>query len=66
MYEIFTKLLKEKGVTVKEVCEATDIAESTMSMWKKRNTNLSFSNAVKLADYFGVPLEYFVTKREEK
>lgn len=58
MYNIFEQLLAEKGVTVAEVCRATGIRQSTMSNWKKRNNHPSPENAKKIADYFGVSVDY--------
>ena len=66
MYGKFQELLKERGVTVSDVSKATGVKESTLSMWKARNTNLSFDHLVKIAQYFAVPLDYFVTRKEDK
>lgn len=35
MYEIFEKLMREKGVKAVEVSRATGIAQSTFSDWKR-------------------------------
>lgn len=68
MYEKYLKLLEEKGVTTYRVCQETGIPESTISMWGKRSTEstdkepkLSMDNVAKLAKYFEVPIEYFIT-----
>lgn len=58
MYSIFERLLKENGVTVADVCRATGIKQSTMSNWKKRRNRLSASNAVLVANYFGVSVDF--------
>lgn len=67
MYEKYLQLLEKKSVTSYQVCKATGIPESTISMWGKRaedNPNkrpkLSMDNVAKLAKYFGVPIEYFI------
>lgn len=69
MYEKYLKLLEEKGVTTYQVCKATGIPESTISMWGNRskahpeeNPKLSMDNVAKIAKYFEVPIEYFVTE----
>lgn len=59
MYELFEKLLKERGIKTSDVSKATGIPQGTFSVWKKRNTNLSQKNLRKLADYFGVSTDYF-------
>lgn len=58
MYSIFEELLKERGLTVADVCRATGIRQSTMSNWKKRNNNLTPKNAKLVADFFGVSVDY--------
>lgn len=63
MYERYLELLKQHNLTTYQVSKATGIPESTLSMWKSRqdkNAKLSVDNIKKLADYFGVPIEYFL------
>lgn len=56
LYKKIERLLKEKGVTVAEMCASTGIRQSVMSNLKSREGNLSFENAVKVADYLGIDL----------
>ena len=65
MYEIFMRLLAERGVTAAEVCKATGVSPSTISNWKKRNNVLSPVLLGKLADYFDVSLDYMMGKDEK-
>lgn len=58
MYEIFLKLLEEKGVTTADVCKATGISQPTMSNWKKRRGKIGIATASKIAAYFGVSVEF--------
>lgn len=60
MYKVFEELLRQKGVTVADVCRATGIRQSTMSNWKKRGNQLSAKNAQLVADYFGVSIDYLM------
>lgn len=60
MYSIFERLLKERGVTVADVCRATGIRQSTMSNWKARNNKLSAKNAELVADFFNVSVDYLM------
>lgn len=69
MYQKYCELLKERGLTTSEVCKATDIAESAMSMWKIRSERWNGENkrptpsldtVAKLAKFFDVPIEYFL------
>ena len=64
MYEIFVKLLQERGVTAYQVAKATGISQTTFTRWKQRNTRLSMKNLRKLADYFEVPVEYLATGKK--
>lgn len=57
MYDIFERLLKERGVSVADVCRATGIRQSTMSNWKNRRNRLSAKNAELVADYFGISVD---------
>lgn len=64
MYEIFLKLLNEKGVTAYKVGKATGIAGSTFTDWKNGRSVPKQEKLQKIADYFGVSLEYLMTGKE--
>ena len=64
MYEIFEKLMKEKGVRAADVAKATGIAPQTLSAWKKGESNPKNDKLQKIADYFGVPIDYLVNGKE--
>ena len=64
MYEIFEHLLQAKGVTVYQVSKETGISQSTLSTWKKRRNMLSSENAKKIAEYFGVTVDYLMNGEE--
>lgn len=71
IYKKYTKLLEESGKSTADVCRATGIPESTMSMFKKRyeegkNPMLSIDTASKIAGYFGVSVEDLIKEEEEK
>lgn len=57
MYSEFERLCKEKGVTAYKVCQDTGIARSTISDWKTGRSTPKWDKMLKLAEYFGVPLE---------
>lgn len=65
MYEVFLRLLEEKGVTVADVCRGTGLNPSTLSNWKVRNNLLSMKNAQLIADYFGVSVDYLLSGKNE-
>jgi len=58
------KLLKEQAITAKEAAMATGIAQSSFTDWKKGRSNPSYGALVKLADYFGVSVEYLEGKTD--
>ena len=61
MYEIFEKLCQEKGVTPYRVGKETGIQTATLSEWKKGKYTPKANKLQKIADYFGVSLEYLTT-----
>lgn len=65
MWEIFELLCAKKGVTTADVCKATQIAQSTMSNWKKRRNIINVKHGQKIADYFGVSLQFLMTGEGE-
>lgn len=64
MYEIFANLLKEKGVKTADVTRATGISSVTFSDWKRGKSTPKQDKLKKIADYFGVSLEYLMTGKE--
>jgi transcriptional regulator with XRE-family HTH domain len=65
MYEIFLKLLEEKGVSAYKVGKATGIAGSTFTDWKTGRSAPKQDKLQKIADYFGVTLDYLMTGEEQ-
>ena len=60
MYENFSKLLQKYGVTPYKVSKETGVSQSTLSDWKR---GISTPDKLqKIADYFGVPLTYFLVE----
>ena len=66
MYEIFAKLMSLKGCSAYQVSKATGIAQSTLSDWKSGKTAPKIDKMQKIADYFGVPVEYLMTGKESE
>ena len=61
MYEIYCKLRDEKGVKDYAVAKATGMAQTVFSEWKRGKSTPKVDKLQKIADYFGVPLEYLMT-----
>ncbi|MFQ8742247.1 MAG: helix-turn-helix domain-containing protein [Clostridium sp.] len=64
MYEIFAKLLEERGVTAYKVSKATGIAGSTFSDWKSGRSTPKQDKLQKIADFFGVSVDFLITGKE--
>ena len=65
MYEIFEQLLQKYGVTAYKVAKETGVTQSTLSDWKRGRSTPKTSNMQKIADYFGVTVDYLMTGKEE-
>lgn len=64
-YERFEKLIKDKNATVAEVSRATGIPYTTLDSYVKKKQNYtSMENVIKLAEYFGVSMEWLATGKE--
>ncbi|MDL2276593.1 helix-turn-helix domain-containing protein [Breznakia sp. OttesenSCG-928-G09] len=60
LYKKFLKLLKKKNVTVYQLSKDTGISQSTLSDWKRGVSTPKIDKLQILANYFGVPIEYFL------
>lgn len=60
MYKKFEKLLKKTGKTAYRVSKDTGISTATLSSWKTGEYQPKIDKLKILADYFEVPLEYFL------
>lgn len=58
MYEIFESLLRKENVTATDVSKATGIPRSAFTDWKKGRSTPKVDKLQKIADYFGVSMEY--------
>lgn len=65
MYETFAKLLREKQVTAYKVAKETGIAQSTLSDWKNGRSTPKLDKLQKIADYFGVSLEFLLKEKSD-
>ena len=65
MYDIFEQLLQERGVTAYKVSKETGVTQSTLSDWKRGRSTPKTDNMKKIADYFGVTVDFLMTGTEE-
>lgn len=64
MYEIYCKLRDSRCVKDADVVRATGITKSTFSDWKSGRSEPKKEKLQKIADYFGVSVEYLMTGEE--
>lgn len=64
MYEIFFKLIKEKGITPYKVAKDTGISNTTLSAWKNGKISISPKKLSVLADYLGVTVDYLMGRTD--
>lgn len=64
MYEKIVDLCNQRKITIKELEKKLNFGNCTIRKWK--NTQPSFNKVVAVANYFKVPLTYFVEEEKEK
>lgn len=57
-YNRFIKLCNEKGIKPSPMLESIGIQKTAATNWKNRRSNPTQANLQKIADYFGVTVEY--------
>ena len=60
MYEFFEHLLQIRGVSTYRVAKETGIPQQTFSKWKNGISTPKADKLQKIADYFGVSVEYLM------
>ena len=60
MYERFAKLLEIKGITAYRLSKDTGISRTTLSEWKSGRSTPKADKMQKIADYFGVTVNYLM------
>lgn len=60
MYEKFVELLGKTNKTTYRVSKDTGIPQNVFSNWKTGRSRPKTDKLKILADYFGVPIEYFL------
>ena len=62
MYKKYVELRDSKGLTDYKVSLDTGITKSTFSDWKNGRSEPKLEKLSKIADYFGVTVDYFISK----
>jgi len=66
LYSKFAKLLQENKITAYRVGKDTNIPTSTLSDWKTGRSQPKIDKLQKIADYFDVPITYFIEEKNEE
>lgn len=64
MYENFLELLEKHHLKAADVCRGTGLPSSLFSEWKKGKSTPKADKMKKIADFFGVTVDYLVTGLE--
>ena len=66
MYEIFERLLAENGLRASDVAKGTGLSSTFFTEWKKgKSKNPNPKNLKKVADFFGVTVDYLMTGKDK-
>lgn len=65
MYSIFEQLLQKYNMTAYKVSKATGVTQTSLSNWKSGRNTPSAKTLQKIADYFGVTVDYLMTGQED-
>lgn len=60
MYKKFEELLAKHNKTAYQVAKESGITQTVLSNWKTGRNKPNVNNLKILADYFNVPIEYFL------
>jgi transcriptional regulator with XRE-family HTH domain len=58
-------LMKKNNLNQKEMADRTGVPQSSFTDWKKKRANPSAKAIEKIANSFGLPIDYFYDKEEE-
>lgn len=61
MYEVFEQLLQKYGVTPYRVAKKAGVTQTALSNWKSGRSTPTTKTLQKIADYFGVTIDYLMT-----
>ena len=64
MYEVFEQLLQKHGVTPYKVAKEAGVTQTALSNWKSGRSTPSSKTLQKIADYFGITVDYLMTGKD--
>lgn len=66
MYEVFEQLLQKNGVTPYKVAKEAGVTQTALSNWKSGRSTPTTKTLQKIADYFGVTIDYLMNGEEKE
>lgn len=64
MYEVFEQLLQKNDVTPYKVAKEAGVTQTALSNWKSGRSTPTTKTLQKIADYFGVTIDYLMNGEE--
>ena len=64
MYEVFEQLLQKYGISAYKVAKEAGVTQTALSNWKNGRNTPSTTTLQKIANYFGVTVDYLMTGKE--
>lgn len=64
--KVFSEILSNRRLTVKEVSDATKVPASTLAEWKANRTPKNPTQVRRVAEYLGVSLHYLIFGEEDR
>lgn len=65
MYEHLQALMNSKGMRISDLARATGISYSTFTDWKSGRCVPKYEKMKKIADYFGVSVDYLLSQKTD-
>lgn len=65
MYEVFEQLLQKNGVTPYKVAKEAGVTQTALSNWKSGRSTPTTKTLQKIADYFGVTIDYLMNGEDD-
>ena len=66
MYDIFEQLLQQNSITTYRLCKDTGISQTTISNWKSGRSMPKQDKLQKIAEYFGVTVDYLMGNEKDE
>lgn len=65
MYEVFSRLLKERNETAYQVAKATGVATATLTAWKNGQYEPKLDKLMLIAEHLEVPIDVFLDAKRQ-